>query len=84
MRIELELAGNPRGVYVTCEGKQTDLPLYGRLGTYGSKIPTPYKVKFRNRWRRVYCARYGNAGSLYIGKPGAWLATIFDICENNA
>lgn len=46
---------------------------------YGRKIPTPYMVKWAGRWRRVYCAQFANAGSLYIGKPGAWLATVEDI-----
>ena len=39
---------------------------------YGRKIPTRYMVRVGNRWRRVYCCQIGNAGSLYIGKPGAW------------
>ena len=33
---------------------------------YGSKIPTRYKVKHNNRWKRVYCCIYGNSGTLYI------------------
>lgn len=35
---------------------------------YGSRIPTPYMVKFNGKWRRVYCRQYSNAGTLYIGK----------------
>ena len=35
---------------------------------YGSRIPTRYMVKFKGRWRRVYCRQYSNAGTLYIGK----------------
>lgn len=35
---------------------------------YGSRLTTPYKVKFNNRWRRVYCRQYSNAGTLYIGR----------------
>jgi hypothetical protein len=35
---------------------------------YGSRIPTPYMVKFNNRWRRVYCRIYSNNGTLYIGR----------------
>jgi len=37
---------------------------------YGSKIPTEYKVKFNNRWMRVYCTIYGNSGSLWIKSKG--------------
>ena len=33
---------------------------------YGDKIPTTYKVKFNNRWHRVYCRIFSNCGSLYI------------------
>ena len=35
---------------------------------YGSRIPTQYKVKFNDKWRRVYCQIYSNIGTLYIGK----------------
>ena len=48
---------------------------------YGPKIPMPYMVKvggeFGNRWRRVYCAQYGNACSTYIKVNG--VDTIVDI-----
>ena len=43
---------------------------------YGSRIKTEYMVEFNGRKRRVYCANYGNAGTLYIGKPGEWIATV--------
>ncbi len=33
---------------------------------YGHKIPTTYKVKHNNRWKRVYCRVFSNIGSLYI------------------
>lgn len=33
---------------------------------YGSKIPTRYKLKFENRWYRVYCRIFSNIGSLYV------------------
>ena len=33
---------------------------------YGHKIPTTYKVKHNNRWKRVYCRVFSNNGSLYI------------------
>lgn len=33
---------------------------------YGKKIPTRFVVLYKNRWRRVYCAVFGNSGSAYI------------------
>jgi hypothetical protein len=35
---------------------------------YGSRLTTPYMVRFNDKWRRVYCIQYSNAGVLYIGK----------------
>lgn len=43
---------------------------------YGLRIPTIYQVKWRGKWRRVYLCQISNAGTAYIGKPGAWEATI--------
>lgn len=40
---------------------------------YGSKLPTPYRVRYGNRWRRVYAMCFGNAGSIYIIHRGAVL-----------
>jgi hypothetical protein len=37
---------------------------------YGSKIPTSYKVKYNNRWYRVYCRIYSNSGTCYIITKG--------------
>ena len=37
---------------------------------YGSKIPTAYKVKHNNRWKRVYCSIFSNCGTLYIMSHG--------------
>lgn len=66
--------------YVTVEHKTTESPVWGQpVSGYGRAIPTPHMVKWNGKWRRVYCAIFGNAGSLYIGKPGQWLATIFSI-----
>ena len=45
---------------------------------YGARIPSATMVKWAGRWRRVYVACFGNAGTAYIGKPGAWLATVDD------
>lgn len=59
------------------EHKVTDVPRKGRTVTgYGSAIPTEYMVFWSGRWRRVYVANYGNYGTAYIGKPGAWIATV--------
>lgn len=35
---------------------------------YGSRIPTPYMVKYNGKWRRVYIRQYSNNGTAYIGK----------------
>lgn len=35
---------------------------------YGGRIPAPYMVHWKGRWRRVYVAQYGNAGTAYIGR----------------
>lgn len=43
---------------------------------YGKRIPSRYMVKHGGRWRRVYVVQYSNAGTAYIGKPGAWEATV--------
>lgn len=57
--------------------RETEAPRSGQTQTgYGSKLPTPYMVQWEGRWRRVYAACYGNAASHYIGRPGAWLATV--------
>ena len=58
-------------IYTTLETKEDYLPWqtmglsYTATG-YGHKIPTTYKVKHNNRWKRVYCRVFGNSGSLYI------------------
>jgi hypothetical protein len=33
---------------------------------YGKNIPTAYKVKYNNRWYRVYSICYSNVSSQYI------------------
>lgn len=51
--------------------KVTDPPTYGQTTTgYGGKIPTRYKVKYLDRWRRVYMMQYANSGSAYIVVSG--------------
>jgi len=46
---------------------------------YGSKIPAPYMVRINGKWRRVYVCQWSNAGTAYVGKPGAWEYTVEDI-----
>lgn len=48
---------------------------------YGSKIPTRYKVKHNNKWKRVYCAIYSNVGTCYILERNKPIATV-DIYNN--
>jgi len=43
---------------------------------YGLKIPSRHMVRWNGKWRRVYICCVSNSGSAYIGKPGAWLATV--------
>ena len=43
---------------------------------YSRRIPSRYKVKHNGRWRRVYICHFSNAGTAYLGKPGAWLCTV--------
>jgi hypothetical protein len=73
----------PDGPRLTIEAPAKEKPLpwqekglqYTASG-YGARIPSRYVVRVHGRWRRVYVACYGNAGSAYIGKPGAWLCTV--------
>ena len=37
---------------------------------YGRKIPTRYRVRYLNRWRRVWVMQYANSGSSYITVGG--------------
>ena len=43
---------------------------------YGRRIPSRYMVRHNGRWRRVYVCQISNAGSAYLGKPGAWECTV--------
>jgi hypothetical protein len=55
------------------EGKESALP-WQELGLsctrsgYGRRIPMRYIIRLNNRWRRVYCCKYSNAGTCYVGK----------------
>jgi hypothetical protein len=71
--------GTPNGPFQTVEVelRETETPRSGQTLTgYGAKLPSPYMVRHEGRWRRVYVANWGNAGTAYIGKPGAWEATV--------
>lgn len=50
--------------------------LHETASGYGRKLTSPYVVKWRGRWRRVYVCLISNAGTSYIGKPGDWIATV--------
>ena len=49
------------------EWRRGEAPRYGNASGYGPKQPTGYmvRVNFETKWRRVYCAIYSNAGSVY-------------------
>ena len=42
---------------------------------YGSKIPTAQMVRLpgSQRWRRVYCCCYSNAGTCYVVSGKDWI-----------
>lgn len=48
---------------------------------YGLKLTGQYLVKVRNKWRRVYICQISNAGTAYIGKPGAWEYIVEQIAD---
>jgi hypothetical protein len=71
--------GTPAGPFQTVAVllRETEAPRSGSTATgYGSALPTPYLVQWQGRWRRVRVACFSNSGTAYIGKPGAWLATV--------
>jgi len=37
---------------------------------YGAKIPTRHMVRINDRWYRVYCTIYSNAGTCWVSKGG--------------
>lgn len=43
---------------------------------YGRRLNSGFVVKWNGKWRRVYICQISNAGTAYIGKPGAWEATV--------
>ena len=73
--------GNEPRQTIAVERKESLMPWHVRGLTYtasgyGNRIPSRHMVRWQGRWRRVYVCQYGNAGTAYIGKPGAWLATV--------
>mgnify|MGYP000343743146 CR=1 FL=1 len=66
-------------IWTNVETKEDCLPwqamgLTYTASGYGHKIPTTYKVKHNNRWKRVYCRIFGNCGMLYIVSGGDEIA----------
>lgn len=46
------------------------LPLKARFGHSQSWSPTRYRIRYGNRWHRVYATCYSNASSAFIRKGG--------------
>jgi hypothetical protein len=68
----------PDGQYFSVETKEELLwwqekGLSFTASGYGRRIPTRYMVKFKNRWRRVYCCIYSNNGTSYIPSADGWI-----------
>lgn len=57
-----------------------ELGLSWTASGYGARIPMPYMVQVSGRWRRVYCYRYSNACTMYIGRSIS-AGSIVDIWE---
>ncbi len=58
------------------ESKDTPAPRHRTAQSgYGRKIPTTKMVKLpgSNRWRRVYCCIFSNAGTCYVAKGNDWV-----------
>lgn len=67
--MELKIGGE----YFPVESKVAPLWWQGKalsftVSGYGGRIPLPYMVRWKGRWRRVYVAQYSNAGTVYIGR----------------
>lgn len=73
-----------RAMFTNCIDKRyiqvkTTEPLHNNsVSGYGKVIPTQYLVKYKNRWRRVYCSIFSNVGTLYIDKRLFLTLTILD------
>ena len=69
--------GSEPRLTIAVEHKETERPWRGRTQSgYGAEVPTEHMIKWAGRWRRVKVAVFGNSGSFYVGKPGAWIATV--------
>jgi hypothetical protein len=55
--------------------RRTVRPRRGQTASgYGRRMPSDLMVFYRQRWRRVYVACFGNAGTAYIeDKDGNWI-----------
>lgn len=47
-----------------------DLGLAQTASGYGSRLVQPWKLKFRGKWRRVYCVCWSNSGTNYCVVDG--------------
>lgn len=68
--------GSGSGPFLTQEvdAKRVDAPRKGQTLTgYGRRIPSGLMVKYESKWRRVYVAQYGNAGTAYIEVDREWV-----------
>lgn len=75
LHFRIDRAGPFQTISVPLRTRPT--PWKGRTQTgYGPAIPTDKQVKWAGRWYSVKIAVYANAGTAYIGKPGAWIATV--------
>ena len=84
LRLNGPFTFNPSGDYLeTTETECKKEPLqwqkrglqYTATG-YGRRIPTEWKVKHNNRWKRVYCCIYSNSGACYIEQDRKPVATV--------
>ena len=71
--------GTAERQHLTVPVKATEQPRFHSATGYGRKIPTRYMVRLGNRWRRVYACQISNAGTAYVGKPGAWTHVVDSI-----
>ena len=46
------------------------LPLAARFYTGANIVPTRYRIRYGNRWHRVYATAYSNVSSVFIRKAG--------------
>jgi len=81
MQAYLHFKAGPQGPFqtVAVPMRETARPWKGRTQSgYGNALPTSKQVQWAGRWRRVRVACFSNSGTAYIGKPGAWIATVVE------